>query len=141
MRGMLLLILVLGITGTGAELLLVGHFEDPWQLVPLVLFALALIVVVWHAARREPASVRVLQMVMGLFVLSGVAGVYLHYGGNVEFERELDPGRSGFELFKEAMSGATPVLAPGTMVLLGLIGLVYTHQHPALATRGEGLDT
>ena len=132
MRGMLLVILVLGVAGTGAELLLVGHFEDTWQLVPLVLFALALIAVVWHRLSRGAGAVRFLQMVMAAFLVSGGLGVYLHYQGNIEFELELDAERSGFALFKEAMSGATPVLAPGSMALLGMIGLVYTHQHPML---------
>jgi hypothetical protein len=60
MRGMLLLILVMGIIGTGAELLLIGHFEDLWQLVPLVLFALAVIVIVCHRVSLEAALVRIL---------------------------------------------------------------------------------
>ena len=140
MRGMLLVILVLGIVGTGAELLLVGHFEDAWQLVPLVLFALALAGVVWHRVSRAAAAVRLLQAVMAAFVLSGGIGVYLHYDGNVEFELELDGERSGFTLFREAMSGATPVLAPGTMALLGMIGLVYTHEHPMLEELRTGTE-
>ena len=129
---MLLFILVLGILGTGTELLLVGHYEDPWQFVPLGLFALALLVIGWQVVSRGPASVRVLQLVMALFVVSGALGAYLHYNMNVEFELELDPELRGFALFKEAIAGATPALAPVTMVLLGMIGLVYTHRHPWL---------
>lgn len=131
---MLLFILVLGTIGTGAELLLVGHFEDPWQIVPLALFALSLAALAWYGVSRGAASVRTLQAIMALFLVSGAAGVYLHYTGNVEFELEMYPDRKGFELFSESMAGATPTLAPGTMVLLGLIGLVYTYQHPALVT-------
>ena len=139
---MLLFILVLGITGTGAELLLLGHYEDAWQVAPLVLFAVSLAVLAWHGVTRGVASVRALQGLMAMFVVSGALGVYLHYIGNAEFELEMYPDRRGFELFKEAMAGATPALAPGTMVLLGLIGLVYTHGHPALATaeRSEPSD-
>lgn len=44
MRRMLLFILVLGITGTGTELLLREHYEDSAQFVPLALFALSLVV-------------------------------------------------------------------------------------------------
>ncbi len=136
---MLLFILVLGIVGTGAELLLIGHYEDPWQIAPLGLFAAGLVAVAWQGVSRSPASIRALQTVMALFVASGALGVYLHYAGNIEFERELDPDLSGFALFKEAMRGATPALAPGTMVLLGLIGLVYAHEHPRLSGRGAGV--
>ena len=32
----------------------------------------------------------------------------------------------------ERLTGATPALAPGAMVQLGLIGLAYTFRHPAL---------
>jgi hypothetical protein len=35
-------------------------------------------------------------------------------------------------LFREALSGATPALAPGTMVQFGLLGLLYTYRHPRL---------
>ena len=132
---MLLVILVLGIVGTGTELLLIEHFEDRIQLVPLALFALALVALTWHGLSKGAASVRALQLVMALFVVGGGVGVYLHYTGNVEFELEMYPDRAGFELLRESMTGATPVLAPGTMALLGLIGLVYTYQHPRLAAR------
>ena len=132
MRRMLLFILLLGIAGTFAELLLLEHYEDRWQVVPLALFGLAFVVLAWHGVSRAASSIIALRVLMGLFLVSGMLGVYLHYKGNVEFELEAYPDRRGLTLFKEAMSGATPALAPGTMVLLGLIGLVYTHQHPRL---------
>jgi hypothetical protein len=52
----------------------------------------------------------------------------------VEFELEMYPSMRGFELVAKTMTGATPVLAPGTMALLGLIGLSYTYKHPSLET-------
>jgi len=136
-RRLLLFILLLGITGTGTELLLLGHYEDSVQLAPLALFALSLVVLACHGVSRGRAGLRAVQLVMALFVASGALGIYLHYRGNVEFELEMYPERRGFELFREAMSGATPALAPGTMILLGLIGLVYAHQHPRLTARAD----
>jgi len=130
---MLLFILVLGLAGTGTELVLLQHYEDGWQLVPLFLIALALLTLLWHALARDPASVRAIQAVMALFLVSGIAGVWFHHQANSEFELELDPSLAGLQLFKESMSGATPVLAPGTMIELGLIGLVYTYRHPRLS--------
>jgi hypothetical protein len=44
---------------------------------------------------------------------------------------------AGWELFKEAMTGATPALAPGAMVQLGLIGLAWSYRHPALVPGGD----
>jgi hypothetical protein len=133
----LLVILVVGIAGTGVELLLLLHFEDTWQLVPLLLMGLALILLAVHAIAPSSGSVRTLQGLMLLFVASGAVGIFLHYRGNVEFELERLASQSGWELFRNAVMGATPALAPGTMAQLGLIGLLYTYRHPAL-TRRDG---
>jgi hypothetical protein len=130
---MLLLILVLGLAGTAAELLLLQHYEDGWQIVPIALVATALAVLVWHAIRPGVASVRVIQALMMLFVAAGPIGMGLHYTANAEFEREMDPSLGGGRLFLESLSGAMPALAPGIMVQLGLIGLVYTYKHPIVA--------
>jgi hypothetical protein len=130
LRRVLLAALVAGMAGTVAELLLIGHFEDSWQLVPVVLLSLATLIAVAHAVRPGMLTVRLLQLLMVLFIISGGIGTVLHYRGNSEFELEMQPSLSGFELMKETMTGAFPVLAPGTMVLLGIIGLAHTHRHP-----------
>ena len=132
MRQMLLAVLVLGLVGTGAELVLLDHYESVWQSVPLALIALALVVLAWHGVTRGPASIRSIQAVMTLFLVSGMIGMGLHQSANAEFEREMDPSLSGMRLFRESLSGATPALAPGTMIQLGLIGLVYTYRHPRM---------
>jgi hypothetical protein len=135
----LLLILIVGIVGTGLELFLLLHFEDAWQLVPLVLMGLSLVVLTAHAIAPSPGTIRLLQGLMLLFLASGAAGVILHYRGNVEFELERLASQSGLELFRNAMMGATPMLAPGAMAQLGFIGLLYTYRHPALTRRGRKL--
>jgi hypothetical protein len=137
-RGLLLFTLVLGMLGTAAELLLLQHYEDPWQLAPLVLIAAALIVLALHGVSGSRATVRGIQAVMALFIVSGVIGAGLHYNANSEFELEMNPALVGFELFRESLSGATPALAPGTMIQLGLIGLAYTYRHPRL---GDSITT
>lgn len=137
LRGVLLGILVFALLGTGIELLLLEHTEDAWQLSPLVLIGLSLAVLAWHAVQRGSLSLRVFQLMMLLFLGSGVAGVLLHYRGNVEFEREMTPALTGSELFQRAMMGATPALAPGTMIWLGLLGLAYAFRHPLLSRAGR----
>ena len=47
LRRLIVVILMLGMAGTGAELLLLEHTEDLWQWTPLVLFAVALPVAGW----------------------------------------------------------------------------------------------
>ena len=125
-RQLLLLARLAGAAGTGAELLLIGHYEGWQQLVPLALLGAALPIGAWHGLSPGGASLRVLQGLMLLFFLSGALGVVLHYQGNAAFELEMYPSMAGMELVAKTMSGATPVLAPGTMVLLGLIGLALT---------------
>jgi hypothetical protein len=131
-RRNLLLILVLGLAGTGTELILLEHYETRWQLVPLGLIAVAILTVILHVVSRSRASVRALQAVMALCVAAGGVGVVQHYRGNQEFELEMYPDIRGYELFSKSITGATPALAPGTLSLLGLIGLVYTQGHPRL---------
>jgi hypothetical protein len=116
-------LLAMALVGTGAELLLLEHYEDAWQLVPLVLIALGLLAMGWRAVQPGRASLLAFRMVMVLMVASGALGLFLHYRGNTEFELERDPALAGFALFREAMTGATPALAPGAMMLLGLLGL------------------
>lgn len=132
-RRILLVALVLGLAGTGLELLLLEHFEEWRQLIPLWLIAAALLVLLWHAVRRGPLPLQALQVLMLIFALAGVLGLTLHYRGNSAFELEMYPDLSGLELFRRSMMGATPALAPGTMIQLALIGLAYTYRHPGLS--------
>jgi hypothetical protein len=125
-RRLLLALLAAGSFGTGVELLLLGHFEELAQIVPLVLLAAGLAAASWHLASAG-ASVAALRWLMLLFVASGGLGVMLHYRGNVEFEREMYPALEGVELIGKTLTGATPVFAPGTMALLGAIGLLASY--------------
>jgi len=129
-RVFLLATLAVGMIGTGTELLLLGHFDSMLQLIPLTLLAVGLVVAAWHAASPSTATVRALRSAMGLFIVAAMVGVGLHFRGNVEFEQELSPTTGGLELLRKTITGATPVLAPGSMVLLGLIGLAHAYRHP-----------
>ena len=128
---MLVGIFWLGSIGTGFELLLLEHIEGFWQIVPLALIGAGCAVLAVLTMRPGTSGLRLFRFTMWLFMASGLAGVLLHYQGNVEFERELNPDVGGLALFWEALKGATPSLAPGTMTLLGALGLAYTYRHPA----------
>lgn len=119
---LLLAIFVFGIIGVAAELLLLEHFEDALQLIPFGVMALGIGAALAWARRPSRASLRTFQGVVALFAASGAAGVLLHYRGNVEFELEMEPTARGLALFQEALMGATPALAPGTMLLLAAVG-------------------
>ncbi len=146
-RNLLLLIFVAGLLGAGVELLLLEHFEVYWQFVPLILICSSLVVLGLFAVKRVSMVLRVFQIVMILFMISGCVGIILHYNVNVEFELEMYPSLSGLELFWKSIKGALPFLAPGTMIQLGLLGSVYTFRHPvfrinqkAFKLKQENLD-
>jgi hypothetical protein len=123
-RRLLGLTFFLGCVGTGTELLLIGHVEDAWQYVPIVLLGIGAIAYALVAAGRDVLR-KPFGTLMIAFAISGAAGSLLHYNGNAEFEREIDPEVSGVALFSASMRGATPALAPGTMMLLGAVGWAY----------------
>ena len=132
-RRILLFVLLAGMAGVATELIFQQHFEDPSQLIPLALIAVALATVVWYLIRGGAGTIRVLQVTMVFFIAAGLLGTYLHFGANVEFQREVEPSLGGMALFWKAMAAKTPpALAPGSMAQLGLIGLAYTYRHPAL---------
>jgi hypothetical protein len=140
-RRILLVILGIGLVGTATELILLKHHEGPWQLIPLVLIGTACLVLVWHLATRSDVSVIAWQITMVLFVASGLIGVVLHYQANVEFQLEIDPSAAGTALFWKVMEAkAPPALAPGSMVQLGLIGLVYSYRYRARARVESGFS-
>jgi hypothetical protein len=129
--------LLAGSAGTLLELLLIGHDEMAAQLAPLALLVLGILATAAVLIAPRPAIIRTLQVLMLLFVVSGLIGVVLHYIGNQEFELEMTPSRAGFALISKTLTGATPVLAPGSMSLLGIVGLAFTHRHPALRSPGS----
>ncbi len=136
-RRILMAILMLGVAGISVELWLLDHVEDAYQLIPMGLNAAAVLVAALVAMRPSMATLRLFQAVMLLMLVSGAAGVWLHYQVNTEFQLEMDPQLSGLALFRKSIvAKAPPALAPGAMVQLGLIGLAYTFRHPASARRG-----
>ena len=127
-RRILLAILVVGLTGTAVELLLLKHYEGLIQFVPLVSIALALASLAWHVFRPSSASRLAFQVVMGLFLVAGLAGMFFHFRANLQYQREFDPALHGAALVWQALRAKVPpALAPGVMLQFALIGLAYTY--------------
>jgi hypothetical protein len=132
MRRLLLALLAAGLLGTALDLVLLEHFEDAWQWLPLLLIALSLIVVVWVARRPTATSLTALRLAMVVCIASAAVGLALHYNGNREFQHDIDPGLAGWPLFVKVITAkAPPALAPAVMAQLGLLGLLHTYRHPA----------
>ena len=126
MKKLLLAALIISLVGTAGELLLIEHFEGLWQIIPLLLIALGIAAISWFSFKPTKQSKQLLQVIMALFMASGFLGFALHYNGNMEFDLEMYPSMKGIELTWETLRGATPVLAPGSMIATGLFGWAYT---------------
>jgi hypothetical protein len=137
LRRGLLALLAFGAVGLIGELILLEHYEEVGMWVPLTLLTLTLIVIAWHWWDEGRRSLRMLQAVMLLLVAAGPVGVFLHTRGNYLSEREFDPSVLGFDLWIAVLRGESPILAPGTLVQFGLLGLLYAYRHPALGPTQE----
>ena len=111
--------------GTAMELYLLEHYEDVLQLIPILCIGIALLLVFILFFRRTSITMGLFKIVLGITALSGIYGTFLHLRANYEFELEMKPGAHGWDLFTESLSGALPTLAPGSMIVLALIGYSY----------------
>jgi hypothetical protein len=132
LRQLLLGLVFIGIVGLEVELALLRHADSLTQWIPHVALMIGIIGTAAVYLRPGAPTLRTFQVVMLIFLVAGVLGLYLHFRGNVEFALERDPSLSGARLIWKALRGATPALAPGALAQLGLLGLLYTYQHPAL---------
>ncbi|MDQ3673609.1 MAG: hypothetical protein M3365_04460 [Gemmatimonadota bacterium] len=112
------------------ELALIEHTETRIQWIPLVVLVAGFASCIWLVAKPGTAALRTFQAIMAIFIISGLAGLYFHFAGNVEFALERDSSLSGVALAWKALRGATPALAPGALAQLGLLGLAYTYTRP-----------
>ena len=134
-RGMLA-VLVFGCVGLIGELVLLEHYSELTQLPPLVLSVLGIAGAIAYWVGGGAKSVRALQVIGLLMVLSGAMGVYFHGEENLEHARrdaeEYGEPTSGSSFWMNAIKGDAPTLAPGTMVQFGLLALLFAYRHPAL---------
>ena len=126
LRGWILAVLLLGLAGTVVELVLLSHYEQPVQMIPVALIALSIAALVWHFLTLDALSLKVLMLIMALFVVAGFAGFVAHFNGSAEFALELDPDIGRWDLFMKVLHAkAPPLLAPGMMLQLGLLGFAF----------------
>lgn len=141
LRPMLLIVFLLGATGAGIELLLLGHTEKLPQLIPLALITTSVTIALAWFITRDRRLLRIFQLSMLLWLLAGPVGIVLHFRANVRVELELNPEARGMSLIRNAVRGTMPALAPGTMFELGLVGLLYTYGHPVFRGGPTGEET
>jgi hypothetical protein len=140
LRGWIFAVLVLGLAGTVIELILLRHYEQPMQLVPVALIVLSAAALGWNVACRDAASLNALMIIMALCVLASGLGVIAHFHGSAQFQLELDPSIGWWELLMKVLQAkAPPLLAPGMMMQLGLLGLAYVFSDSHYRARTTGV--
>lgn len=133
LRRGILAVFLLGSTGSLVELILLGHYEDLDQFIPLVLLGGGLLLAAWMSLSTSRLAGRAFQGTMALFIVAGLTGMGLHFQANREFQLEVNPSLAGWPLvLKSLQAKSPPALAPGVMVQFGLLGLAYTYRHPNL---------
>jgi hypothetical protein len=127
LRSFLLGLAAVGLLGTVAELLLIGHAEDPVQLSPYLLCGLGFVTlaVVW--LRPTPSTVLALRLAMILVALGSLFGVAQHFWANLELGRETQPNADATRLLILALNGGVPLLAPGILAFSALVALAATY--------------
>jgi len=125
LKKVLVLALLFMMIGTLLELYLLDHYEDTWQLIPVLCIGVALVNLCVLFYRRSQAAIHLFKLVLVLTTFSGVYGVVLHLQSNFEFEQDMKPTASFWQLILESLSGALPTLAPMSLVVLACIGYSY----------------
>ena len=112
--------------GTFLELLAAKHFQEPMQLVPVVLCIVgaALVALAWKQPSRE--IIQGMRGAMVVIAAASILGVWKHIEGNVGFVQEMHPDSSGTALLVGALTGRAPLLASGALAVTGVVALLAT---------------
>lgn len=132
LRRFLLAVTAAIFTGSVFELILIGHHEETLQWMPFLVSAVGFVAVagVWFSPGRS--LLLVLRWVMVVTILTSLLGMWLHFSGNLAFTREINPSFSLSESIWPAMKGSYPLLAPGILLVAGVLGFAATWRHPVL---------
>jgi hypothetical protein len=135
LRGLILALLTFGLIATGVDLVLLEHYEDARQLIPLGIIGLAVATIAWHVVAGGAASLLALRVVMTGGLVAGALGMVFHFQGNMGFQLDMNPDIGAWDLVWRVLHAkAPPALAPGAMAQLGLLGLIYCYRHPAASS-------
>jgi hypothetical protein len=138
LRRFLLIIVAFVYLGTLIELVLEEHFKELNQLIPFVLCGLGILAVLAVLFRPQRNTILVMRGIMVVAALGSLLGIYLHLTGNFAFELEMRPNAVPGDVVTQALTGASPLLAPGILALGAVLAIAATYYHPALGTKGTG---
>jgi hypothetical protein len=143
-RRSLLILVLLGLLGLGAELIGVGHWYAPGQLIPFIAIGGTVVVSLLYVAFERPWTTMVLRVVAVLLILTGLLGALQHGKAETSLRAAGRANESGaspdvrakpmFGLAPAApnlLNGPAPLSAPLAMSGLGLLLLLslYRREH------------
>jgi hypothetical protein len=116
----------LSVVGTFAELTILGHYQEPTQVLPYG----ALIALAWGLRKalvsRHATTLRIVRMLGLASALVAALGAGLHYNANLGLARDVDPTISGLSYLWSGVHGKIPFLAPLVLAQLSLIVIAAT---------------
>lgn len=127
LRRFLLGVVAVTLIVTPFELVLLEHTEEPLQWIPFVVSGFGLLAVAGAWIRPSTISLKILRWTMAVVALSSFVGMYLHFSRNLAFTREINPSYSLMESLWPAIKGSYPLLAPGILLLAGVLGMAVTY--------------
>lgn len=140
LRRFLLALALFIFVGTLFELWLVQHYQDAIQWIAFVLGGVGLLAVLLVLVRTGRATILILRVFMALVILGSLFGVYEHVSNNIAFALEIQPNLPIRELWLKGLSGANPLLAPGTLAIAGLLALAATYKYSVTTTNPKSAD-
>ena len=141
LRALLVGLFMFGLAGTITELVMLEHYEEAWMVAPLAAIGLSIVAAALHLVVDSARTATLLRALGVVLVALGAIGMVLHFRGSMEFQLEMDPTMSRWDLFWKVLHmKAPPTLAPGSLIQFGLLGILSTFRHPALAgTRSSSM--
>ncbi len=135
LRRLLIGLAVFLVAGTLGELLVIEHYQETEQYIPIVMCVVALLALGAAILRPQRLTLQALRLVMLGMGLVSLLGLYYHVTGNFAFELEIRPNATLGDVFLQALGGANPLLAPGILGIAAVLALAATYYHPALTAK------
>ena len=132
LRSFLLGVAAFFFLGSIAELYLLEHYLETRQWIPIILSAAGLVLCTWAWLSPSKGLLKTLQGLMICMAIASLYGMYLHFMGNFQFEKEINPSFTTVEALWPAIKGSNPLLAPGMLLAAAILAAGGTYRHPAL---------
>lgn len=142
LRSGVLALVALQIVGTAVDLAMERHWNSVIRDIPWVILGVLAVALVLVAVRPRPASLRIARLLVLLVIAASAFGIWEHVRANHDagpldyrFETRW-AGMSAPDRWWTALTkgvGPSPPLVPAVLAETGLLILLATVRHPALA--------